>query len=188
MFEKVAIEVVESRQWLFGVRQAALDIHDEVSESFEPAFDNGALTSSEWDKFSQIARDMIRRNSTPMFMLLSNIRKSRDDCDGVDIHFAIPVQLDNLDEIQALIAQYVESIRFVSLIAYPMSPPGGYCGYDSYVAQSNAKHRFEQSKFALKLLIADIDSRLGIRNIDHRLKPVVKPKKMVFGDWVRLVR
>jgi hypothetical protein len=188
MFEKVAIEVVNSRQWLLGVRQAALEIHDEVAESFESAFDNRALTSSEWKKFSQIARNMVRRKSTPMFMLLSNIRKSRDDCDGVGTDFAMPVQLDNLDEIQELIEQYVESIQFINLIAYPLSPPGHHYDYGSYVAQSNAKRRFEQSKRALKLLIANIDNRLGIRNIDRRLKPAPKLKKLVYGDRVRVVR
>ncbi len=72
-----------------------------------------------------------------------------------------------------------------------MSPPGRHCGYDShdsYVAQSNAKRRFELSKSALKLLIADIDSRLGICNIDHRLKPVAKPKNLVYGDRMRDIR
>lgn len=191
MFGKIALEVVNNRQWLLGVRHAALEIHDEVAESFEPAFDSRILTSSEWEKYSQIARDMIRRKSTPMFMLLSNIPRSHGNGDGIDIDFAIPVQLDHPDGIQELIAQYVESIQFVKFIAYPMSPPGRHCGYDShdsYVAQSNAKRRFELSKSALKLLIADIDSRLGICNIDHRLKPVAKPKNLVYGDRMRDIR
>jgi hypothetical protein len=191
VFGKIAIEVVNSRQWLLGVRYAALEIHDEVAESFEPAFESRILTSSEWKKYSQIARDMIRRNSTPMFMLLSNIPGSHDNGDGIDLDFAIPVQLDHPDEIQELIAQYVESIQFVKFIAYPVSPPGRHCGYDShdsYVAQSNAKRRFDLSKCVLKRLIADIDSRLGIRNIDHRLKPVAKPKQLVYGGRMRVIR
>ena len=171
MFNKVVIEVVDARQWLLGVRHAALAIHDEIGRFLEPILNGRPASIAERDEIFRIARDLIGQSSASMFMLLSALGRARYGSDAGDSEIDALPEIDNPDDLLQLISRYVESTSFAREVACQILSAKHHSGNPEL---PHTATNFEISRKALKALLNDIDRRLGIRHLDHQLNSELK--------------
>ena len=100
MYEQIKVRTVDARQWLLGVRQAALTTHDDIYRSLKPLLRGQQLSHSDRHYLAAVARDVVEQKGASMFVLLSAARFAETGDDDNDLN-PLP-DIENLDDLRGL--------------------------------------------------------------------------------------
>ena len=172
MFTKIAVKTVDARQWLLGVRQAALTIHDDIYRSLKPVLLGQQLSLAGKNQLANVARDIVQQKGASMFVLLSAARIAESGFDGVESDLSELPNIANLDEVLKAIHGYLASTAFLDDISHLLLSPRVQ---SPDIASTQLSSSFNQCGHALKALLDQVDISLGVSHLDYRNKASLSP-------------
>ena len=165
MYEQIKVRTVDARQWLLGVRQAALTTHDDIYRSLKPLLRGQQLSHSDRHYLAAVARDVVEQKGASMFVLLSAARFAEAGDDDKDLN-PLP-DIENLDDLLKSIQGYLASTAFLVGISHLLLSPRWQ---SPDIAAEPLISNFEASGKALKSLLDQVDISLGVCHLDYRQK------------------
>ena len=172
MYERISISAVDPRQWLLGIRQAALTVHDDIYRSLKPVLGGRQLSLSDKNRLSGVTRDIVGQKGASMFVLLSAARLAKGGYDGVEGDVGSVPEIAHFDALISAIHKYLATTGFLDSISHQLSSPRLQT---PDFATDQIRGRFEMSGRALKSLLDQVDRCLGVSHIDYRQKHNLTP-------------
>ena len=167
MYEQIKVRAVDARQWLLGVRQAALTTHDDIYRSLKPLLRGQQLSHSDRHYLAAVARDVVEQKGASMFVLLSARRFAEAGDDGDDRDLNPLPDIENLDDLLQSIQDYLASTAFLVGISHLLLSPRWQA---PDIAAEPLISNFEASGKALKSLLDQVDISLGVCHLDYHQK------------------